>query len=419
MIAKITHGSSIYGAVSYNQKKVDAGDARVINTHNMIVPREEEQEALFSKTLMSFEPYLQANKRTKKTVMHVSLNPSPEDILDEYKLAKISDDYMKQLGYGDQPYIVYLHTDIQRKHIHIVSLNINSEGIKLDDSYQKRRSEKICRELEVKYRLKQISDENKEEAGLYLKKIDYLSGDIKRQISNTTKSLIESYNFQSFGEFNALLSIYNIHSKHVRGEQEGNYFNGVIYSAATEDGTPVGNPVKSSSIGKMVGYEALERKMKRTTDKIKNKKLNIRQSKGLISDAMNNSNNRKQFISLLKNNRIDVVFRENEDGRIYGVTFIDHKNKSVFNGSRLGKEFSANNFNSLFNQKDNKSFEGPFEGHNSISDSELSKESSQSPVSVDDIFGTFYLDTTGYDAEEEDFRRKLKRRKKQSYKRRI
>lgn len=191
MIAKITHGSSIYGAVSYNQKKVDAGDARVINTHNMIVPREEEQEALFSKTLMSFEPYLQANKRTKKTVMHVSLNPSPEDILDEYKLAKISDDYMKQLGYGDQPYIVYLHTDIQRKHIHIVSLNINSEGIKLDDSYQKRRSEKICRELEVKYRLKQISDENKEEAGLYLKKIDYLSGDIKRQISNTTKSLIE------------------------------------------------------------------------------------------------------------------------------------------------------------------------------------------------------------------------------------
>lgn len=256
------------------------------------------------------------------------------------------------------------------------------------------------------------------DTGLYLNKIDYISGDIKRQISNTTKSLIENYNFQSFGEFNALLSIYNIHSKQVRGEQEGNYFNGVIYSAATEDGIPVGNQVKSSSIGKMVGYEALERKMKRTTEKIKNKKLNIRQSKGIISDAMNNSKNRRQFISLLKSNRIDVVFRENEDGRIYGVTFIDHKNKSVFNGSRLGKEFSANNFDSLFNQKDNKSFDGSLAGRNSISDSELSKETSQSPVSVDDIFGTFYLDATGYDAEEELFRLKLKRNKKQYKKRR-
>lgn len=417
MIAKITHGSSIYGAISYNQKKVDVGDARVINTHNMIVPRAEEQEALFSKTLMSFEPYLQANKRTKKTVMHVSLNPSPEDKLDEYKLARISDDYMKQLGYGDQPYIVYLHTDIKRKHIHIVSLNINSEGIKLDDSYQKRRSEKICRELEIKYRLKQILDENKEESGLYLNKINYISGDIKRQISNTTKSLIESYNFQSFGELNALLSIYNIHSKHVRGEQDGNYFNGVIYSATTEDGTPVGNPVKSSSIGKMVGYEALERKMKRTTEKIKNKKLNIRQSKGIISDAMNNSKNRRQFISLLKSNRIDVVFRENEDGRIYGVTFIDHKNKLVFNGSRLGKEFSANNFNNLFNKNDNNTFNEISKDSNLIFDSGSSKEAPLSPVSVDEIFGTFYLDATGYDVEEEEFRRKLKRNKKQYRKR--
>lgn len=412
MIAKITHGSSIYGAVSYNQKKVDAGAARVINTHNMIVPREEEQEALFRKTLMSFEPYLEANKRTKKTVMHVSLNPSEEDNLDDYKLAKISDDYMKLLGYGDQPYIVYLHTDINRKHIHIVSLNINSEGIKLDDSYQKRRSEKICRDLEIKYRLKQILDEKKEDTGLYLKKINYISGDIKRQISNTTKSLTESYNFQSFGEFNALLSIYNIHSKQVRGEQEGNFFNGVIYSAATEDGTPVGTPVKSSSIGKMVGYEALERKMKRTTENIKNKKLNIRQSKGIISEAMDNSKNRQQFISLLKNSSIDVIFRENEEGRIYGVTFIDHKNKSVFNGSRLGKEFSANTIDKLFGVyvSNSRNTELP----TIISTEAQFTTSQKSSISVDEMFGTFYLDNSGYDIEEELFMKKLKRKKKQN-----
>ena len=45
---------------------------------------------------------------------------------------------------------------------------------------------------------------------------------------------------------------------------------------------------------------------------------------------------------------IGVVFRQNDAGRIYGATFIDHAAKAVFNGSRLGKEFSAGVFNDLF-----------------------------------------------------------------------
>lgn len=177
MIAKITSGSSIYGAVSYNQNKVNAGEAKVIHSHKMIVPRDENREALFNKTLLSFEPYLQTNRRTKKPVIHVSLNPSIEDVLDEYKLARISDDYMRQLGYGDQPYIVYLHTDINRKHIHIVSLRINEDGVKLNDRMENIRSTNICRDLEVKYKLKQLFNEKSEDNTLYLKKVDYVRGD--------------------------------------------------------------------------------------------------------------------------------------------------------------------------------------------------------------------------------------------------
>ena len=60
--------------------------------------------------------------------------------------------------------------------------------------------------------------------------------------------------------------------------------------------------------------------------------------------------NREDFIRLLGEKGIDVVFRENDQGRIYGVTFIDHRNREVYNGSRLGKEFSANAFEQLFNR---------------------------------------------------------------------
>ena len=49
---------------------------------------------------------------------------------------------------------------------------------------------------------------------------------------------------------------------------------------------------------------------------------------------------------------INVVIRRNAEGRIYGITFIDHESRSVWNGSQLGKELSANVFNELWERKD-------------------------------------------------------------------
>ena len=61
---------------------------------------------------------------------------------------------------------------------------------------------------------------------------------------------------------------------------------------------------------------------------------------------------RAQFERELMRQGIGVVFRTNDAGRIYGATFIDHAAKAVFNGSRLGKEFSAGVFNDLFAGQD-------------------------------------------------------------------
>lgn len=51
----------------------------------------------------------------------------------------------------------------------------------------------------------------------------------------------------------------------------------------------------------------------------------------------------------MKEKSIGAIFRQNEQGRIYGITFIDYQNQAILNGSRLGKEFSANQFQDLFN----------------------------------------------------------------------
>jgi hypothetical protein len=67
-----------------------------------------------------------------------------------------------------------------------------------------------------------------------------------------------------------------------------------------------------------------------------------------VSDAKQTSPSESEFRAKLKEQGIDVLFRLNDEGRIYGATFIDHTTRTVLNGSRLGKEYSANVFNDLF-----------------------------------------------------------------------
>ena len=43
-----------------------------------------------------------------------------------------------------------------------------------------------------------------------------------------------------------------------------------------------------------------------------------------------------------------VVIRKNDNGRIYGITFIDDEQGVALNGSRLGKGYAANMFNGYF-----------------------------------------------------------------------
>ena len=110
----------------------------------------------------------------------------------------------------------------------------------------------------------------------------------------------------------------------------------------TKNGKPT-----ASSFGKSVGIDALEKRIEKSVEIIKQKGLKER-SKKVIALALNSNSDRISFEKELAKNGITVLFRENEQGRIYGVTFIDHEQKVVFNGSRLGKEFSANVFNDMF-----------------------------------------------------------------------
>ena len=344
MVAKISVGSSLFGALSYNQNKVDEEQGKVLLSNRMF----ESEDGNFSirRCMECFDMHLPADLKTEKPIIHISLNPHPDDVLSDSQLADIAKEYMDKLGYGNQPYMVYKHEDIARHHIHIVSIRVDDTGKKINDKFEHIRSKQITRELEKKYDLHPAERKERTERP-ELKKVDYAAGDVKHQIGNTVKAACYGYRFQSFGEYKALLAAYNVCAEEVKGEINGKPYQGIVYSAMNDKGEKVGNPVKASRIGKSVGYEAVQRRMEKSGEAIKNGKLKERTRK-IVATAMQTARSRKELERQLKKQGIDVVFRQNDNGRIYGVTFIDHDSRVVLNGSRLGKEYSANVFNERF-----------------------------------------------------------------------
>ena len=242
----------------------------------------------------------------------------------------------------------------------------------------------------------------------YLKKADYRDGGVKRQVGNILKSIFTAYRFQTFGEFSAMLSCFNIEAKQVRGEFEGSPYNGIVYTLTDDAGRPVCMPIKSSLIGKRFGYEGIEKRIAVNVRDFRNRKWQPKIHDAVTLAMHGCRGNREDFIRLLGEKGIDVVFRENEEGRIYGVTFIDHRNREVYNGSRLGKEFSANAFEQLFNRP--QEFPEPeFPGQYTSTRESLSDNMESA---IEQTFGIFSPDINGPDPQEEALARRLQRKKK-------
>jgi hypothetical protein len=413
MIAKISSGNTLYGVLAYNQIKVDEDRAKVIFTNRMIEP--EDGKFDIHTCLQSFEPYLLANKRTEKPILHISINPDPKDKLSDEQLSEIAQTYMQKMGYGDQPFIVYKHEDIEREHLHIVSLRVDENGKKIDHNYEHRRSMDVCRELEQKYGLVP-ADQKKQKEDVPLKPVRYEEGDVKHQIANVIRQIAKEYHFLSLKEYKALLTLYNIGIEEVRGEVNGKEYKGLIYSALNDKGKKVGTPFKSSLFGKTVGIEALEKRIEKSAEIIKNKRLKER-SKKIIATAMRTCKNRADIEKTLEKQCISAVFRTNDEGRIYGATFIDHEQKCVFNGSRLGKEFSANVFNEKFNFGDNTSNDKNTFKQEQEQDFEPTQKPDKAYEENSNSGGIFDLfspttSSTGDDHEEKAFLRRTRKKKK-------
>jgi hypothetical protein len=351
MVAKISTGKSIRGMLHYNENKIAGGEAALIMANGFAG---EIDQMNFNQKLNRFAHLQELKPDVKTNAVHISLNFHSSEKLKDELLQEIAGQYMERIGFGDQPFLVYRHDDASHLHLHIVMTNITAKGERIDlHDIGKKLSEPARKSIENEFNLvKAESKLFKVQSGIKpadIQQAKYGRLPTKRAISNVITAVATDYKFSSLAELNAVLKGLNVVA--LRGKEHTAMFEmkGLMYSLLDEKGVPVGVPIKASSFYAKPTLRNLEKRFEQNALKREPFKERVRNRIDKVLSAYSNIT-RLRFEQELKSQGVDVLFRQNESGQVYGITFVDHNSKSVFNGSDLGEKYSAKAITDQFGQ---------------------------------------------------------------------
>jgi hypothetical protein len=342
MVAKVICGKNIRGALAYNEAKVAEGLAECIYASGLLL-QNAEKGSLMQKA-NRFAKLTTLNPRVKTNAVHISLNFHSADQLSKDRLREITDSYMDKIGFGHQPYVVYEHTDAAHPHLHIITTNIQSSGKRIDlHNIGRVQSEAARKQVEEQFSLlkaEHVAQETPRHDLQPIEPVQYGKSESKRAISNIIKQVTKIYNYTSLPELNAVLGCYKLVAD--QGYEGTAMFRrkGLVYSIIDSKGQKMGVPVKSSRIDGSPTLKFLEGQFK--VNKLLRKRLIGQFRNRTVSAIAAKPGTLGDYGRILQKERIDLVLRKNKEGKVYGLTYVDHLLKCVLNGSDLGKRFTAN-----------------------------------------------------------------------------
>ncbi|OXB10196.1 relaxase [Flavobacterium plurextorum] len=341
MVAIIKTGHSIHSIFNYNENKVKQGVAECIGEGNYPLDADKMSDTM---KLNRFLKQAALNDNVKRSSVHISLNFDPSENYSKDKLMEVANSYMEKIGFGQQPYLVYQHHDSGHPHIHITSIKVRADGSRINmHNIGRNQSETARKEIEKSFGLVvaegRTKNQNIELQPISKGKVRYGRIQSKKAISNVLSQVLSSYKFASLAEFNAVLRQYNVLAD--RGNENSRIFKakGLVYRILDENGKPIGVPIKASDFYYKPTLKFLEEKFKTNTT---NQISDIRRVKNAIDMAfLRTKISLSELVKILEKEGINTVFRKNTEGLLYGITYVDHTTKCVFNGSTLGKQYSA------------------------------------------------------------------------------
>lgn len=325
MIVKILGSSSSnFHGVQYNDKKVEKGSGELMQMKNFpsFINENSCQEEV-----RNYLKSISKNEKVKKPQFHAVISTKFQEHNKE-ELTKVAEDFMQEMGYGNQPFIVVFHNDTENNHVHIVSTRVDKlTGKKVNDSYEKLKAQKALADtLEKRYG---ISSEEKLE-----KLLNYQISSLKQ-----LEILLERNGFKltkNTNDENALDILKNgVREKTIYGNQ-------LIFS----------NP-KNDNRGKQI--KAILNKYKEVYSNKVFKVEDRRHLEKMLPEGKQKENWKPkiEFESELQKKLrevfgIDVVFhqvdeksqsKEKSEGglRPFGYTLIDHKTETIYKGSEILK----------------------------------------------------------------------------------
>lgn len=341
MIARFNSGKTIRGILNYNEAKVKEGVARCIDAVGFGCAPE---ELSFRNKLARFTDLTTRNKITQHNAVHVSLSFHPDEHLTDQTLQQIAAMYMEKIGFGDQPYLVYRHTDTANEHIHIATVNIRSNGKRINTHYiGANESSEARRAIEEEFRLIK-AEEQEQKVTATLKPADlsaakYGKRPTKNEISNVVRSVAKYYRYTNFKEYSDILKEFNVLTDRGKPGTRTYEAGGLMYQLLDkETGKGVGVSIKASSIYEKPTLKEIEGRYE-----INQKaRLDYRERVSrTIDKILKQPMDPTAFVEALKSENIIADFKRNEHGYIYGISYIDKTTCCFFNGSDIGKNYSA------------------------------------------------------------------------------
>lgn len=342
MVAIIKSGYSIHRIVNYNENKVKEGVAVCIGAGNYPLDPEQMNMTMRLNGLLA---NTELNQTAKRNSVHISLNFDPaETDLTDAKMMEIAESYMQKIGFGEQPYLVYRHHDAAHPHIHIATTQIKADG-KAIPTYLigKKKSEPTRKAIEKSYGLVSAEAQGKtidyRPQPVSVGQVSYGKSETKKAIQNVLEHTFSKYRYTSLSELNAVLGCYNVMAQAGEEGSRMEWHGGLLYRVLDDAGNPVGVPIKASAFYNKPTLKNLRKLFVINQGKRLRHKARLKNAVDVALDRKGITLDR--FTEELSSQGIDVIARRNEQGFLYGVTYVDHVTKCVFNGSALGKPYSA------------------------------------------------------------------------------
>ena len=234
MVIVIHQSGNTQNALFYNEKKVEQKKAHFYKSGN--TPTINPFAGTKYDRLNILKEIEERNSRVKKKGLHISVNPTVTDLvkMGETGIRTEIENLMEHLGYGNQPYFVYKHSDIDRTHFHIVSTRINCEtGKKIKDNYEKEKTQRFIKSLEQKYDLSK--EQNQVQSNL---KFSSGSRNLKQNLESLFYQLNQIESISSKQLYDQPLELFNVE---VRRSGRGH-----VVFVTDEIGNPIRYPIRLS-----------------------------------------------------------------------------------------------------------------------------------------------------------------------------